>query len=771
MKGCLFNLLFLFTFCLVNGQEPGQVQDVKGPRELIHLHVNKTTFLQGERLWFKAYVRDQNSKLPSLRTTNLHLAIYDEAGTEIKRKLFYVDNGMANGDVAIDSSFTKENYTLLAWTNYMRNFKELAPFRQQIRLIKNTDNVDVTVKPKVHISIYPEGGALITGAYNNMGVLVNDAYGKAIASNNLELVDGQGNLVRSAISTNTFGMGKTGIVVEEGKRYYLQLRQQDGDLVRQQLPMAIPHKIGLQIDNNGEDKVLCTLLANEGTFRAKETLNYSLAVYQDEFIHFEDIEIDQEEPVIALSRKSLPFGVLTAVLFDESLEPIAHRMFFNHRNDQKPWVQLEIDHCRTDFGDSLQLDIILPKGMQDLAQVSMTVLPNGTKAYRPNNTMVSSMLLKPYVNKMMEEAYFFNGTNRKKRFELDTRLLVAGWGRYDWDSRRLKQLRTNFAMESGIPISGRILDADLVKEKQVVLFTDVSRAFVFQELFENKKFTAKINAFSGDSVGIAIIDNQGKLRKPKAEIWFTKPVPLQDDGLRWLHMEHISIIPPKQELSDIFMPMKLDEGVIALDEVVVMERRARENKFQISANTEGRVIRDVDIQRTPSIITYIRRLGFMSRANNGRVGFYVNRYPYPTAPVVLNGMAASPGEIIGMPLSRAKVITYNKSTTEPFISIILNDSYVAPENRNKFIKFFIEKGYARPERYLQPNYPNYDNVFFTSYGAIDWQPNILVDSEVPTSVKIPLHSQEGIQLYMEGTTHYGQLIAVQRTIDVKKTPF
>ena len=64
--------VFLFSMVSLTGQE---LMESKGPLENIHLHLNKTSFLQGERLWFKAYVRDQNSKLPSLATTNLHVGI------------------------------------------------------------------------------------------------------------------------------------------------------------------------------------------------------------------------------------------------------------------------------------------------------------------------------------------------------------------------------------------------------------------------------------------------------------------------------------------------------------------------------------------------------------------------------------------------------------------------------------------------------------------------------------------------------------------------
>ncbi|MEM8928896.1 MAG: hypothetical protein AAGC45_11880, partial [Bacteroidota bacterium] len=86
MQRKLLSTVFLLHMILAFGQGESAPADFMGPKENVHLHLNKTTFLQGERLWFKAYVRDQNTKLPSLETTNLHVGIYAGDGEEVKRK-------------------------------------------------------------------------------------------------------------------------------------------------------------------------------------------------------------------------------------------------------------------------------------------------------------------------------------------------------------------------------------------------------------------------------------------------------------------------------------------------------------------------------------------------------------------------------------------------------------------------------------------------------------------------------------------------------------
>ncbi|MDC6405184.1 MULTISPECIES: hypothetical protein [Maribacter] len=206
--------------------------------ENIHLHINKTTFLQGERLWFKAYVREQKTGLPSLLTSNLHVALFNKEGEEVKRKLIYIQNGLGQGSFAIDSTMTDTEFTLLAWTNYMLNFKKLTPFSQKIKLV-NYDTVSkISSEPTIQISVYPEGGQLIEGAYNNIGILVNNGLSKGLAVNDLTLIDDSGKVIRNNITTNELGMGKAGFMVEAGKSYSLQFDKADFPTISKSLPEA-----------------------------------------------------------------------------------------------------------------------------------------------------------------------------------------------------------------------------------------------------------------------------------------------------------------------------------------------------------------------------------------------------------------------------------------------------------------------------------------------------------------------------------------------------
>jgi hypothetical protein len=57
-------------------------------RENINLHLNKTTFLTNEKIWFKGYVLNRKTHQPFYNTTNVFALLYDEKGNKVFEKLY-----------------------------------------------------------------------------------------------------------------------------------------------------------------------------------------------------------------------------------------------------------------------------------------------------------------------------------------------------------------------------------------------------------------------------------------------------------------------------------------------------------------------------------------------------------------------------------------------------------------------------------------------------------------------------------------------------------
>ncbi len=759
MRQQLLVVPVLFCVLLSTGQRNPE------PWENIHLHFNKTTFLKGERLWFTAYIQDQKTQRPSVATTTLHLGVYSKDGEEIKRKLLYVANGISQGDIAIDSTFTGEEYTVMAWTQYMRNFPELLPYRQNIKVFDGGFSGTEELDNDIEIAVFPEGGVLIEGAYNQIGIMVTDGLGKGVALNDLELVDNNGKVLRSKITTNRLGQGKTGFLPEQDETYSLRLQNGVNTVVSKKLPKAIPGQIGMNVENNGKEKILFKLVAAEETFKKKAGASFSLAIYQDDFMVFEEVQIDKDEAVVALNRTALPYGVNAAVLLSDSLEPIAWRLFFNHRKQQNRTHTVVVEHCLSEFGDSLQVDLILPEGVEDGIRASLSVLPEAASGYNPAQSIISSFLVQPYLQQQLPNGrYYFQDINRRKRYELDKQLLIEGWGKYDWDTRTLEKAKLEFEMETGIPIQGKVIDANLIEEQQVFLFSQQFGDKVYADLGQEKDFSTVMNLFENDSLGVSLIGKKGKLRKPRVELGSIGFIKLDLNTSNWLVFNQIDRLSERQPETD--QAFNLSKRTIALEEVTVTEKALAANKYQFTAGIEGRQIRDEDIKKYRSVLNYFRKLGYRVTVANGQVVVQSYNSPFPVAPVSINGMPATAVELMNMSLSSVQFITYNKSWLNPFIAMSINPDYVAPENRNRFIKFAIENGYARPQEYFRANYPDYDSALFKNFGALDWKASLWITSEIPTSITVPLHNQKGVKLYLEGMGQKGGLVSMAEEIAI-----
>ena len=79
----LFILIIFLGICSINAQDKSKISDtyedyIDAPREVVYLHLNKSTYIKGESIGFTAYVLDKKDKKPSLLTTNLYVSIEDE---------------------------------------------------------------------------------------------------------------------------------------------------------------------------------------------------------------------------------------------------------------------------------------------------------------------------------------------------------------------------------------------------------------------------------------------------------------------------------------------------------------------------------------------------------------------------------------------------------------------------------------------------------------------------------------------------------------------
>lgn len=104
-------------------------------REKIYVQTDKPDYNTGDTLWFKTYLFNASYLKPSPKSGILYIEIADENNQVIKRMLVSPIDGLGWGDIPLSAKlFPAGNYTLRAYTNWMRNFSEGDVFRKQFSI-------------------------------------------------------------------------------------------------------------------------------------------------------------------------------------------------------------------------------------------------------------------------------------------------------------------------------------------------------------------------------------------------------------------------------------------------------------------------------------------------------------------------------------------------------------------------------------------------------------------------------------------------------------
>ena len=772
IQNIVISLLFFILSIVALAQE----RAAKGTEGLhllenIHLQLNKTAFLKGEHIWFKAYVQNQNQHLPSLATKNLHVGIFSKDGSMLTKKMVLIRNGVSFGDFKVDSTFVEDSYTIMAWTNYMKNFEFTTPFLQNIEIIGVAEQSESKNKGGITVLVYPEGQQIVANTYNNVGFKIFNQTLQPIKTNEIELITGKGERIQSNIQTNQLGQGRFGFFADPTETYFLKLKTPNGLWVTKELEDKQHHGIGISIDNTAQDVVVLN------SKRSKSILNnekFSMAIYNHvngNYVY--RYELDGDSGPTSVNRNQIPGGINTAVILDETMKPISQRMFFNRQNLKERVGSVDVSYCLNKAQDSLQIDMILPQGHQ-MANLSLSVLPAESSAYFPDNSIASSFLIQPYLHKHIEGRYFFDGNKRSRDYQMDTRLLMEGAERFDQYITAGYAQSNTYKHEEEITFNGKILDADLENEKQVSLFSQALGTVNFFELSTNKNFEGNLPLFEGDSILISVLNHKGKLRKPKAELYFDDNNADTFEYTKWLSKAGRF----KSGVSQLRMneSFNLTDGIISLDEVVVSERAKETTKFQITPEIQMRIIDKTTVKRYPSFISYIRKFGFQTHPNSkGGVGVYVPDPPYlARVPVLIEGLPVDSGQLMSMPLSMVKSMVYNRYVTPhqgSFISLSLRSDYDGLYGRDKFTSIAVPKGFSRAQAYFAPNYPDYGSSLYQRYGAIWWESQFEIHSDVPYSITVPLNEQREVKVIIEGMSSNGFLYYTEQNCSPFETNY
>src|SRR5690606_26418001 len=145
MKKFLLSLLLSFLFfnfssaLLAQTSKDKMLQQINKYRsvekEKTYLHLNRSLLLKGDQLAFTAYLINEIDHTPVSTNSNLYLTITNASKEVIRKEIYPVESGIATGVIEIDSTYTAGQYTLTAYSKYMKQFEEPYHFTENFQVM------------------------------------------------------------------------------------------------------------------------------------------------------------------------------------------------------------------------------------------------------------------------------------------------------------------------------------------------------------------------------------------------------------------------------------------------------------------------------------------------------------------------------------------------------------------------------------------------------------------------------------------------------------
>ncbi len=429
-------------------QDSLTVQLLYYPQEKLHLHTDRTMYVPGEKIWFKAYLVDAHSHQPITHSLYIYVELIDSTKTIKKRVMVRRTDDMTYyGHLEIPETIDRGVYTIRSYTRFMENLGEDYFFKKNVKIGENREieenrrknftygnkgsfegyvesfNRGANIKDDYHVSLLPEGGNLLVGVLCKVAFKAQNVngYSEYITG---EIVDEKGQSVCPVI-TKYAGMGSFLFAPEKNKKYSLKCKNAKGREKRFDLPSAVyTCSLSALFRNNSH------FLTVEKSPDCPDQLLYLLI--QSRGFPFYFHLWDNSQKFLSVPSSELPSGIIQFILFDSDMNPISERLVFNKSADYAEAI-LKTDRETYSRRELVKAELSLQDAAGAILEGNLSVSITDNKDTEPDstNTILSSLLLSSELKGYIENPAYYLKDNPQSEYALDLLMLTHGWRRYN----------------------------------------------------------------------------------------------------------------------------------------------------------------------------------------------------------------------------------------------------------------------------------------------------------------------------------------------------
>ncbi|HXB92829.1 MAG TPA: hypothetical protein VNU72_11080 [Puia sp.] len=446
--------------------------------EKLFAHTDKEFYLAGEIVWFKLYVVDAaGHHLLGLSKVAYVELIPDDQRPVLQARIA-LTRGLGNGSFQLPFSIHSGNYTLRAYTNWMKNEGAAFFFEKPLTILNSLRNTGVDSTgaggagvtgaggsaaggAPYDIRFFPEGGNLIKGLPCRLAFRITDRYGKSLSCKGA-LVNAAGDTL-SRFHTLRFGLGECrftpgggaagGGAQGDGSPVKALIETEDGAHLAADLPATEAKGYTMEVTDAGNGLLQVVVRTN--------TNNADPSVWL--YVHTRrSLRIAQKAAIAGgearfmISRDSLDEGISHLTILDGQQVPVCERLWFV----QPVSLKMELHLTQDDY--TVRQKVTVSLAAKDAAGQpmemfgSMAVILQDSLQTPSQQDIRNYLLLSSDLKGAVESpGYYFSGNDAEVAATADLLMMTQGWRRFRWTPAPSFSYPPEYA---GLLVTGKITD-------------------------------------------------------------------------------------------------------------------------------------------------------------------------------------------------------------------------------------------------------------------------------------------------------------------------
>lgn len=447
--------------------------------EKVYLHTNRSDYYPGETMWVKAYLAAGPNHQPSPLSNNIYVALIDEGGQKTNSTILKSVDGFANASIDFEEELTPGNYTLVGFSEWMKNYPEEYYFKKKIRInsIDKTNPKTQAITQSIDLQFLPESGHFLANANNKLGFRSVDQAGRPINIEGVITSDLSGE--STSFQTDHNGLGVIKLKPKKGETYTASV-----PVFNQTFRLPSVESTGsiLSIDpfySEEEIKLTVTSTIDEELFfigQSRGWLTYTA-----------NIALTSGVGEAVIPKSLFPEGINHITLFRENGTPLAERLFYSRRGQQlNVDVALDKDSYEKRSRTTAKITVTDADGNPVEGNFSLSA-NNINRSFVKNeqtNILAHLLLDSDLKGKIHNPAYYFSNPSAEKDRQLDLVMLTHGWTRFEWDKLEdLTKREEKYNYQKGLSLAGTMLMSDRDKQVKEGTVTFINNGAKSPEMF------------------------------------------------------------------------------------------------------------------------------------------------------------------------------------------------------------------------------------------------------------------------------------------------